>query len=1025
MIVRWLRGNPAVVWVAMIALALAGVRAISVLPSGIYPEMTFPRVIVVAHSGQLAPDLMQAQVTRPLEEALVVVPGVRKVRAKTIRGAVELSLQLTDETDPLAAQFACRAAIDHVVLPKGTVTRVERVLPTAVPVITFNVQSPKGTTTDPRRLRDVAERIVRPAFVRVAGVGGVELQGGRVREAELVVDPAQLAALHITPSQLATRIEAADARVSAGHVFDEHQTLPIVIDAQAPDLDTLRRIPIGTGPTGPITLGTIAEVTEGAADPDVIVRGPTGEAVAISVARLQGASTPAVVAGIEAQVAALHASRALPPDVDLTRVYDQGALVDESLASVRDAILIGVAFAMVVIALALRDIRAGLVAALPVPITLLGTFAVMSALGMSLNLMSLGGLAIAIGLVVDDAIVVTEGIVARVEEGLPRDEAIDLGYQDMFAAVVGTTITTTVVFAPLALLSGMTGKFLGGFALTLAIAVLLSMVVALTTIPILARWLGPMKPRAAKADRITRITGWLVHHRIVAPIVVVALLGVGALAYRRLGTGFLPPMDEGAFVVDFFMPSGTSLEETDRIAQKIDQTLATIPEIVAFTRRTGTEMGPVTATQQSRGDVMVRLVARGERDKIEAVIDRTRDAMAAAVPEARFEYVQVLQDVLADLAGNPEPIEVRVLGDDPAALAKWAEAAGEKLAKRSELVDVFDGREGQIPILRSTTDALQLARLGLDAQTVGDDLDVATNGRQVGEIFRPERVIGVRLRYPDAVRYSEPALAHSQIAYGPHSLPLDQVVTFERPLAAAVLRRDGLRNAVVMTASTPSGNLGAGEQAVRDIVRAMPPPHGTLVEVGGQAESSAAARRELVMVAVAALGLVLFVLLVQLRSLRFALVVLVAAPLSTAGGLLALALFGIALDLSSITGLILLVGLVVKNGILLLERVEQELRAGTPLDQALIAGARRRLRPIIMTTTATLAGLAPLAVGIGAGAELQRPLAIAVTGGLVLATVVTLVVVPGLTALVANHVGSTRVAGADHGDRRSGDDGPL
>ncbi|HET9992929.1 MAG TPA: efflux RND transporter permease subunit, partial [Kofleriaceae bacterium] len=331
----------------------------------------------------------------------------------------------------------------------------------------------------------------------------------------------------------------------------------------------------------------------------------------------------------------------------------------------------------------------------------------------------------------------------------------------------------------------------------------------------------------------------------------------------------------------------------------------------------------------------------------------------------------------------------------------WAEAAGEKLAKRSELVDVFDGREGHIPILRSTTDPQQLARLGLDAQTVGDDLDVATNGRQVGEIFRPERVIGVRLRYPDAIRYSEPALARSQIAYGPHSLPLDQVVTFERPLAAAVLRRDGLRNALLITASTPSGNLGAGETAVREVVREMPPPHGTLVEIGGQAESSAAARRELVMVALAALGLVLFVLLVQLRSLRFALVVLVAAPLSTAGGLLALALFGIALDLSSITGLILLVGLVVKNGILLLERVEHELRAGTPLDQALIAGARRRLRPIIMTTTATLAGLAPLAVGIGAGAELQRPLAIAVTGGLVLATVVTLVVVPGLTALVA------------------------
>jgi multidrug efflux pump subunit AcrB len=999
-IVRWLRGNAAVIWLATLALAIAGARSIAVLPSGIYPEMTFPRVVVVAHAGQLAPELVEAQITRPLEEALAVVPGVRHVRAKTIRGAVELSLQLTDQTDPLAAQFACRAAIDHVELPRGTTTRVERVLPTAVPVITFDLAAPKGKTADPRKLRDIAERIVRPAFVRVPGVGGVELQGGRIREVEILVDPQQLAALHLTPSQLATKLEAADARISAGHVFDEHQTLPIVLDAQAPDLDTLRRIPIANGPTGPITLGTVAEVIEGAADPDVIVRGPTGEAVAVAVARLPGASTTAVVAGIEAQVAHLRATHALPPDVELSPVYDQAELVDESLASVRDAILIGIALSMVVIALALRDLRAGLIAALPVPITLLGTFAVMRALGLTLNLMSLGGLAIAIGLVVDDAIVVTEGIVARLEEGLPRDEAIELGYRDMFAAIVGTTITTVVVFAPLALLSGMTGSFLGAFALTLSIAVLLSMLVALSLIPILARWLRPPRKRPERRDRIGASIGWLVHHRFISPIAIVVLLGVGLAAWRTLSTGFLPAMDEGAFVIDFFMPAGTSLEETDRIAQRIDQELGKMSDVITFTRRTGTELGPVTATQQSRGDIMVRLAPHNHRESVTAVIDHVRGVLAGSVPEARFEYVQVLQDVLADLAGNPEPIEIRVLGDDPAALAAWAEAAGAKLAKRSELVDVFDGREGRIPILRSLIDPQQLSRLDLDATTVAGDIGVAVDGRAVGEIFRPERVIGVRLRYPDTIRFSAPALARSAIAYGPRSLPLEEVVRFERPLAPAVLRRDGLRSALVMTASTPAGDLGAAEAAVRETVKDLPLPKGAQLEIGGQAASSAAARMEMVMVALAAVGLVLFVLLIQLRSLRFALVVLVGAPLSTAGGLLALAITRTPLDLSSMTGLVLLVGLVVKNGILLLEHVQHDLATGAPLDRALIAGARRRLRPILMTTAATLAGLAPLAIGIGAGAELQQPLAIAVTGGLVLATVVTLVVMPGLAALV-------------------------
>ncbi len=1005
MIVRWLRANAAVIWLAMLGLSIAGARAIALLPSGIYPEMSFPRVMVVAHIGQLSPDLVEAQVTRPLEEALAVVPGVRHIRAKTIRGASELSLQLTDDADPLEAQYACRAAIDHVELPRGTTTLVERVLPTAVPVITFELA---GHDVDPRRLRDIAERIVRPAFVRVPGVGGIELQGGRVREVEILIDPVQLAALHITPSQLAATLEQADQRIAAGHVFDQHQSLPIVLDAQAPDLDALRRLPIANGPTGPIALGTVAQIVEGAQDPDVLVRGPSGEAVAISVARLPGASTPDVVAAIEAQAAALRSSHALPPDVLLSPVYDQAQLVDESLASVRDAILIGIALSLIVIAFALRDLRAGLIAALPVPITLLGTFAVMRWFGITLNLMSLGGLAIAIGLVVDDAIVVTDGIVARIEEGLPRDQAIERGFTDMFAAVVGTTLTTIVVFAPLATLSGMTGKFLGAFAVTLVIAVALSMLTAFAMIPILARWLGTPKPRAAGKDRTGAMITWLIRHRLISLAVIALLLAVGYAAQRGLATGFLPALDEGAFVIDFKMPPGTSLEETDAIGTRIDAALHAIPEVVTFTRRTGTELGPAVATLQNEGDIMVRLVPRGERGSVEDVIDQVRGALEGEVPEARFEYVQVLQDVLADLAGNPEPIEIRVLGDDPAALEAWAEQVGEKLEKRDELVDFFDGREGSIPILRARIEPIQLARLGLDAATVGGDLGIAAEGRTVAEILLPARVVGVRLRYPDAIRYSQPALARSPIAYGPRSLSLDQVVTFDRPLAPSVLHRDGLRSALVMTASTPGGDLGAAEAAVRETLREVPPPKGAQVEIGGQAASSAAARSELVFVALAALALVLLVLLVQLRSLRFAIVVLVGAPLSTAGGLLALAITHTPLDISSMTGLVLLVGLVVKNGILLLEQVQHEQAAGAALEAAIIAAARRRIRPILMTTIATLAGLAPLAIGIGAGAELQRPLAITVIGGLVLATLVTLVVIPGLASLLAPRVRTPR-----------------
>jgi CzcA family heavy metal efflux pump len=1001
--VRWLRRNPSLVWLFVLALAALGARAIFVLPSGIYPEMAFPRVVVVAKADQLSPDLVEAQLTRPLEEQLATVPGVRHVRSKTIRGAVELSLQLTDTADPLTVQQATQAAVSRVELPNGTTTIVERVLPTAVPVITFNVEAPAGRETDARRLREIAERIVRPALVRVKGVGGVDVAGGREREIEVTIRPAELAAVHLTPSQLAQKLEAQDQVIAAGRVWDQHQTLPVVIDAQALDLETLRALPVANGPTGPVPLSAVADVEDGAADPDVIVSGPRGAAVSVSVARLPGASTPAVVDGVLASLARLRAAHALPADVTISTVYDQAELVDESLASVRDAILIGIALSLIVIALALRDIRAGLVAALPVPLTLLATFAVMNWFGVTLNLMSLGGLAIAIGLVVDDSIVVTEGIVRRLEEGHPVDEAIDLGTADMFAAVIGTTFTTVVVFAPLVLLTGVTGSFLGALALTLAIAVLLSMVMALMLIPVLAKFLRYRKPKSVpqENDRVGRSITWLIRHRVIA-LVVIAVLCVGGYAAKRtVPTGFLPQMDEGAFVIDFATPAGTSLEETDRITRGIDDVLRHTPEVRSFTRRTGTELGPATATLQSTGDIMVRLVPRTKRDDIHEVIARVRDQLHEKVPEARIEFVQLLQDVLADLAGNPAPIEIKVLGDDARALDAYAEAAGEKLAKVDELVDVFDGREGMTPILRGTVDHGQLARLGLDAQTVGEDVSIELRGREVAQVIRPERTIGVRLRLPDSIRYDAEALARTPIAYGPQSLPLGSVVHFDRPLSPAVLRRDGLRPAVVLTAATKSGDLGHAEDAVLHALAGVPRPHGTLTEIGGQAASASAARSELLLVALVSVVLVLIVLLIQLHSLRLALVVLFGAPLSTVGGLAVLALTGLPLDVSSLTGLILLVGLVVKNGILLLEHAQRGVASGQSVEQALTAAARRRLRPIVMTTVATIAGLAPLALGIGAGSELQRPLAVAVIGGLSLATLVTLVVTPGLTAFVA------------------------
>lgn len=994
-LVSRLARQAALVWLMALALAGLGVVALARLPSGIYPEMTFPRVMVVAHRADLPPDLLERQVTRPLEEALAVVPGVRRVRSRTIRGAAEVAVDLAPGVSPVRGEADCRAALAGVDLPPDVDLEVERVLPTSVPVATWNLVG-----ADPRVLREVAERVVRPRLTRVPGVGGVELQGGRVREVEIELRPAALAALGLSPASVADAVARQDRFDGVGRVLDAHQTVPVVIDARPTDLAGVAALPVGRGPGGPIPLAAVADVAWGWADPTVLVAAPEGEAVVIAVARLPGASAVDVVRGARAALAELTASGALPAGVRAAPVYDQAALVTESMTGVRDAILLGVALSLIVIGLFLRDLRAGLVAALPVPLTLVSTFAVMWWLGLTLDLMSLGGLAIAIGLVVDDAIVVTEGIVRRLEDGGDAATAADRGVADLFAAVVGTTITTVVVFAPLAWLSGLTGSFLRSLAATLCIAVGLSLALSLTVAPLAARRLLRPRPRRARASRMAAVTRWLLARRALALAPVLGLALGGVLLARRVATGFLPTMDEGALVIDFRLPPGTSLEETDRLARAIDRVLAQAPAVVTFTRRTGTEMGPATATEQNTGDVMVRLVPRARRGSIDAVIDDLRDRLGAAAPEVEIEFVQVLQDVLGDLAGNPAPIEVHFLGDDDRALEAAAAAAGARLAAVPGLDDLFDGVSGDVPVLRATIDRAVADGLGLDPAALADELTVALRGRVVAELPVGGVPVGVRVRLPDRLRLDPTALAALPIGSGAHPVALGAVVRLDRPAAPSVLRRDDREQAVILTAAVADGDLGGAEARVRRALAGQPLPQGVRYEIGGQAASARAARRELVAVAGIAALLVLIVLLVQLGSLRLALVVLLGAPLAVVGALAALVATDTALDVSSLTGCILLVGLVVKNGILLFEHAQAEVRAGHPLADALVAAAARRTRPILMTTGATLAGLAPLAADLGAGAALQRPLAIAVIGGLALSTVVTLVVLPGLAALV-------------------------
>jgi len=916
--VRWvdrLRQRRSLVALITLALLVEGVLALYRLPSGIYPEVDFPRVVVVARVGDLPPEVVQTSATRPLEEAVATVPHLRRLRSRTIRGATELSAQFEPDTDMWRTLQLVETHIAEVRsdLPADTELQVERVTPTAMPIVTFNVAG----DVDPRVLREAAAYVIRPALTRVSGVGEVQVGGGDVRELEVILRPDALAAAHLTPRDIADTLAASNVVAAVGRAAAEHQVLTVLATSEPTTPAAIAALPIASGPNGPVRLATVADVIDGSEDRTISVSGREGQVVVVTVSRAPGASAPDVVHRARAVIDDLVTAGALPDGVRVDTVYDQSVLIDDAMRGVRDAILLGVALSLIVLAVFLRDIRAGLVAAAAVPITLVVTFGAMRLFGETLNLMSLGGLAVAIGLVVDDAIVIVEAIVRRLEQGDAVADAAARGTRDLFAAVVGTTLTTVVVFAPLALVSGVVGRFSSALAVTLSAAVLLSLAVSVIIVPLLGAWLlrrprdaSPShRPGARLADGYAGLLRRLVRHPVLGVLGVAAVAAIGLLTARHLTTGFLPQMDEGAMVVDFFLPQGTSLEETDRISAGIDQILRTTPGVDAFTRRTGAEMGPAAATQQSRGDILVRLLPRDRRASVYAIMDEVRERASVEVPEARVEFVQVLQDVLDDLSGNPSPLEVRIFGPDQRVLEASAREVASRIADLPELEDLFDGVEGSVPVLRLEVNPVAARNLGVTPKQVADDLDIALAGRIVAQVRTGDRNLGLRVRAPDGVRFVTSAIERMPLAYGGTIAPLSAVTRSVQPVGPSVLTRENLSPVILVTAAIrPGADLAATGRHVRERLRDLTLPDGYRYEVGGKLESARATQIDLARVFGLGVVLVLAVLLVQLRSLRLALVVLLGAPLALVGAVLTLVVSGVPLNASSLMGCVLLAG---------------------------------------------------------------------------------------------------------------------
>ena len=994
-----IRHSRAALLVSM-ALVAAGAIAAFALPSSIYPPLEFPRIVIIAHSGTLPPQSMMLTVTRPVETAVMEVPGIRRVRSRSIRGASEISAQFDPATDMVVAlqQVQNRVGETQNELPAGTELTVERLTPAVFPILILSMTGPLSTPD----LNDYATYVVKPELARVPGAGNIEVLASDTREIEVILDPTKLAATGLGVTDVADALKAQNQLLPVGRFTQSGQQHLSLASGLWTSADEIASAPIIVKGGATVRVSDIGTVSPGSPDRTLLVTGNGKDAISISIAQQIGANILAVKAGVDQAIDSLRNS--LPSGIHLTKVYDLAEFVSEAIANVRDAILIGGFLAVVVLIVFLRNLRLTLIAAVTLPLAVVPTFLFMQIFHGSINLMSLGGLAVAIGLVIDDAVVVVENIHRRASEG--GEAAVD-AVEQLVGPLVSSTLTTVVVFAPLSLLSGVIGQFFRALSLSLSVAVLMSLLLSLTVVPMLARWAfrhhvdtagGESDSRLARA--YGRALNGIVHRPVVAVLFTIVLAAASVGLYYLTGTGFLPKADEGGFVVDYLTPAGSALEETDRQVRAMEKVIAATPEVASYSRRTGSELG-LFATAQNSGDILVRLKPRGDRSRSSAeVISEMRPKLQEAAPLTEIEFVQLLQDMLGDLEGAPNPIEVKIFGDDPEQLERLSEPVVEALEKIDGVVDVVGMQRGN-PEVTWDVDPIAAQRAGMTVEQVADQMAAAWLGEVATDLRLLDRRVPVRVRLEDRFRF-DPAHLPQTLVHSPADglVPVSTLAHPVRSNGQAELLRENLRQMAVVSASLENRDLGSAVTEIQSALNNLKLPVGYTYEIGGQYASQQQAFRELLTVFGIAAVLVFLILVIQFRAWTPAILILLAAPLSLGGAFGLLVLTGTDLNVSSAMGIILLIGLVVKNGIMLLDFSEHLHQQGEPFDSAIAHAGRIRLRPILMTTFCTLFGLLPLALGLGAGAELQKPLALAVIGGLTLSTPVTLLAIPGLYAAI-------------------------
>ncbi|GLQ94896.1 efflux RND transporter permease subunit [Dyella acidisoli] len=990
----------------VVMLAAGGIASAVFMPVAMFPNVAFPRIMLSLDAGDRPADQMAIAVTTPIETALRRVPGVRDIRSTTSRGSADVSISFDWGTDMSRAFGDVSAAASQVLpeLPAGTQLTTRRMDPSSYPMLAYSLRS---HTLSPSALYDLAQYQLRPLLSGIPGVARIQVQGGEVAEFHADVDPNRLRAQDLSLSDVATAVSHAATIEAMGHVSDHYKLYLLLAQNQPRTVDALRQVVVRADSHGIVRLGDIANVTLSHVPQWIRVTADGQDAVLIQILQQPDGNSVQIARDVKQRLQ--DYSPQMPAGVEIANWYDQSQLVTGSANSVRDAILIGIVLAGLVLFVFLRNTRVIFVTMLVVPAVLAITVLLLHVLGMSFNMMTLGGMAAAVGLIIDDVIVMQEHIMRRLHGATGNvSERIGRAAWEFTRPLTGSSGATVVIFLPLAFLTGVTGAFFKALSLTMASALVISYLLTLIVVPLLSERLLDQRHIADHSatgftQRIKHgyenvLQRWL-KRPVWVVVIVLPLVALGALAFSQVGTGFMPAMDEGGFTFDYLSKPGTSLEETGRLLNQVEAIIRANPYVDTYSRRTGLQLGDAL-TEANTGDIFIRL-KNGSRPSTEEVMNDIRTEVEEKVPGLDVEVSQLIEDMVGDLVSVPQPIEIQLYSDNADELNDTAQRVADALGKINGVNGVLPGINPAGDALVMTVDPAKAALQGLDPTAVKEQVDAAVEGTVATQLPTNGKMVGVRVRLPaSSYKRLEQVEALPIRAADGHLLPLSQIASLQIVQGQPEITRSNLKRMVAVTGRISGRSMGAVINDVKAMLAKQGMlPKGMYYQLGGLYQQQQEAFRGLTVVLLAAIALVFTLLLFLYESFRVALVIMLMPLLAIGAVFMGLWVTGIELNISAMMGMTMIVGIVTEVAIFYFSELE-DVAADMPLHQALLEAARHRMRPILMSTMAAILTLLPLALALGSGSQMQQPLAVAIIAGMLVQVPLVLLVMPVLYAVL-------------------------